>query len=117
MVRGSLIAGDTATFIQKWDRSGKGLLDMKGVFHAAIVKFENLDQNQKGRLTQEQLLPVLSAQEFAAVNSDGHTTIGAEEWFNLVRQYFNAANPDNDGSLTADELETPAGQALVRLLN
>ena len=107
---------DPAAFIQKWDRSGKGLLDMKGVLNAAVVKFGMLDKDRKGRLTQQDLAPAVTAQDFAAANPDGDTTIGAEEWFDLVRRYFHAANPDNDGSLSVDELRTPAGQALLRLV-
>lgn len=109
-------ATDPAAFIQKWDRSGKGLLDVKGVLNAAVVKFGMLDKDHKGRLTQQDLAPAVTAQEFTSANPDGDTTMGAEEWFDLVRRHFYAANPDNDGSLTADELKTPAGQALLRLV-
>lgn len=101
---------------QKWDRSGKGLLDMKGMLNAAIVKFEMLDKDHKGRLTQQDLAPAVTAQDFTAANPDGDMTIGAKEWFGLVRRHFYAADPDNDGSLSADELKTPAGQALLRLV-
>ncbi len=107
---------DTAAFVQKWDRSGKGVLDLKGVLNAAIVKFEMLDKDHKGHLTQQELSGLLPAQDFAAANPDNDTTIGAEEWFDLVRRHFYAANPDNDGSLSADELKTPQGQALLKLL-
>ena len=107
---------DAAAFVQKWDRSGKGLLDLKGILNAAIVKFEMLDKDHKGRLTQQELSGLLPAQEFTAANPDNDTTIGAEEWFDLVRSRFYAANPDNDGSLSADELRTPQGQALLKLL-
>ena len=41
---------DPAAFIKEWDRSGKGMLDLKGVLNAAIVKFEMLDKGHKGRL-------------------------------------------------------------------
>ena len=109
-------AQDTAAFVQKWDRSGKGMLDLKAVLNAAIVKFEMLDKDHKGHLTQQELSGVLTAQDFATANPDKDTTMGAEEWFDLVRRYFYAANPDNDGSLSADELKTPQGQALLKLL-
>lgn len=89
---------------------------MKGVLNAAVVKFGRLDKDHKGRLTHQDLAPAVTAQDFATANPDGDTTIGAEEWFDLVRRYFYAANPDNDGSLTVDELRTPAGQALLRLV-
>jgi hypothetical protein len=34
----------------------------------------------------------------------------------VVEQRFKAADPDNDGTLDAKELSTPAGRALLRLL-
>lgn len=110
-------APDPAAFIGKWDRSGKGLLDLKGVLNAAVVKFGMLDKERRGRLTEQDLGGLLTPQEFVLANPDGDKTIGAEEWFDIVRRRFHAANPDNDGSLSTDELRTPAGQALLRLLS
>ena len=107
---------DPAAFIQRFDRSGKGLLDMKAVLNAGVVKFGALDTEKRGRVTAQQLASVLTAEEFTAANPDGDTTIGVEEWFDLVRRRFYAANPDNDGSLSIDELKTPAGQALLKLI-
>jgi hypothetical protein len=108
---------DPAAFIKKWDRSGKGMLDLKGVMNAAIVKFEILDKDHRGRLTQPQLAQELTPQEFKDANPDGDTTIGAQEWFALVSERFEAANPDRDGSLTLDELQTPQGKALLKLVD
>ena len=107
---------DPTAFLQRWDRSGKGLLDLKGVLNAAVVKFGSLDKERRGRLTEQDLGGLLTSQEFIVANPDGDKTIGAEEWFEVVRRRFYAANPDNDGSLSADELKTPAGQALLKLL-
>lgn len=109
-------APSSAAFIAKWDRSTKGLLDVKAILNAAMVKFEMLDKDHKGRLTQQDLASVMTSQEFLAANPDGDTTIGADEWFDLVRRRFYAANPDNDGSLSVDEFKTPAGQALLKLV-
>ena len=109
-------APDAAAFLQKWDRSGKGLLDLKGVLNAAVVKFGTLDKQRHGRLTEQDLQGLLTAQEFAVANPDGDKTIGADEWFDIARRRFYAANPDNDGSLSIDEFRTPEGQALLKLL-
>ena len=108
---------DAKAFVQKWDRSGKGLLDMKAIFNAGIVKFEMLDKEHKGRLTEQQLSYAVTSEEFRKANPDGDTTIGAEEWFGMIREGFYAANPDHDGSLSIDEFSTPAGQALLKLLD
>ena len=107
---------NAAAAIKRWDRSGKGVLDLKAVSDAAMVQFEMLDMDHNGRLTEKQLASVLTPQEFAAANLDRDATIGAEEWFDLVRRRFYAANPDHDGSLSLSELKTPAGQALLKLI-
>ncbi len=112
----SAAASDPVAFIQRFDRSGKGLLDVKAVLNAAVVKFGTLDTEKRGRMTAQQLAGLLTPEEFKTANPDGDTTIGVEEWFDLVRRYFYAANPDNDGSLSVDELKTPAGQALLKLI-
>jgi hypothetical protein len=83
----------TEAFIQKWDRSGKGLLGLGTIDNAAIVKFELLDTKHAGRLTTQALAGVLTTHE------------------------FDVANPDHDGTLDARELEAPAGQELLKLLN
>jgi hypothetical protein len=44
---------DAAAFLKKWDRSGKGLLDLKRVINAATVEFELLDKEHKGQTQQE----------------------------------------------------------------
>jgi len=125
VVAGTLVIGsaafgqassNAAAFVKKWDRSGKGKLDMKAILNAAIVKFEFLDKDHTGRLTQQELAGEITPRQFRSANPDGDNTIGAEEWFNLVRRQFHAANPDHDGSLTLKELETPMGEQLLKLL-
>jgi hypothetical protein len=64
-----------------------------------MVTFELLDKNHKGRLTGAEPADVLTPEDFAAANPDHDNTIGAQEWFDLVRRRFQAANPDHDGSL------------------
>jgi hypothetical protein len=110
-------ADPAQSFIQKWDRSGKGVLGLKEVDNAAIVKFGMLDKNHQGRLTESELSAVLSPDEFKQANPDNDTTIGADEWFALVKQRFWAANPDHDGSIDVNELRTPAGRALLKVVD
>ena len=58
----------------------------------------------------------MSAKELAAADPDHDGTLTADEYLSVVEQRFNAANPDKDGTLDARELNTRAGQALLRLL-
>jgi EF hand len=58
----------------------------------------------------------LSAAELAAADPDHDGTLSKEEYLAVVAQRFKAADRDNDGTLDAKELNSRAGQALLRLL-
>jgi hypothetical protein len=107
---------NTEAFIKKWDRSGKGLLGLGTIDNAAIVRFELLDTKHAGRLTTQQLAGILTTQEFDVANPDQDSTIGVDEWLDLVKHRFARANTDHDGTLDARELEAPAGQELLKLV-
>jgi hypothetical protein len=91
--------------------------ELKVALSAAIVKFEMLDKDHKGRLTQEQLAHELTPQEFKKANPDNDTIIGAQAWSALVSDRFEAADTNRDGYLTIGELQTPAGKALLKLID
>jgi Ca2+-binding EF-hand superfamily protein len=58
----------------------------------------------------------LTARELNAADPDHDGTLTVEEYLAVVEQRFKAADPDNDGTLDAKELNSRAGQALLRLL-
>ena len=39
-----------------------------------------------------------------------------DEWLTIARQRFNAADANKDGKLTAKELDSPAGQELIKMI-
>ena len=43
-------------------------------------------------------------------------TLTKDEYFTIVEKRFKAADPDNDGTVSAAKLRTKAGRALLRLL-
>ena len=47
---------------------------------------------------------------------DNDKTISKDEYLAYVEAVFKKADTDNDGTLDAKELKTPAGHALLRLL-
>src|SRR5216684_2150117 len=69
-----------------------------------------------GELDKRELAGRLSAKELAAADPDHDGTLTADEYLAVVEQRFNAANPDKDGTLDAKELNSSAGRALLRLL-
>jgi hypothetical protein len=52
----------------------------------------------------------------AAADPDHDGTLTKDEYLALVEQRFSAADPDHDGTLDAKEVNSRAGQALLRLL-
>jgi Ca2+-binding EF-hand superfamily protein len=63
----------------------------------------------------EHVLQRLQA-EFKELDPDNDGTVDQEEYERLLQKRFDAANPDKDNTLERDELQTPAGQAFLILL-
>jgi hypothetical protein len=78
-------------FIVKWDPDHDGTLDMPEINKAADALFDKLD-----------------------VDRDG--TLDESEYESIVARRFHAANRDNDTTIEANELRTPAGKELLKLL-
>jgi Ca2+-binding EF-hand superfamily protein len=111
--RGKLAPG---AFIQQWDPDRDGTLDINEIRKAAEARFDSLDRSKDGKLDRKEAAGVVSAREFSAANPDKDATLEKNEYMVLVEARFKAANPDNDGTLDAKELASPAGRALMRLL-
>ncbi len=78
--------------------------------------FAKLDRDHDGTLDRRELAGRLTATELEAADPDHDGTLTIDEYLAVVERRFNAANPDKDGNLDAKELNTRAGQALLRLL-
>ena len=102
--------------IRMFDTDNDGTLDLAEVKKAASALFAHLDRDHDGTLDKHELAGRLRPKEFAAADPDHDGTLTADEYLAVVEQRFNAANPDKDGTLDAKELNTSAGQALLRLL-
>lgn len=102
-------------FLQQYGKDGT--LSIPQADTAAGARFDALDVKHTGKVDQKELIPAgVDAREFAAVNPDKDTTLEKDEYLNLVRRKFNAANAKRGEALTKAELGTPAGQSLMRLL-
>src|SRR5947209_15777611 len=102
--------------IRMLDTDNDGTVDLAEAKKAASAVFDRLDRDHDGTLDKRELAGRLSAKELAAADPDRDGTLTADEYLAVVEQRFNAANPDKDGTLDAKELNTSAGQALLRLL-
>ena len=110
------LAASRANPIKMFDTDNDATLDMAEVKKAASALFAKLDRDHDGTLDKRELAGRLSAKELAAADPDHDGTLTLDEYLAVVEQRFNAANPDKDGTLDAKELNTRAGQALLRLM-
>jgi Ca2+-binding EF-hand superfamily protein len=102
--------------IKMLDTDNDGTVDLAEAKKAASSLFAKLDRDHDGTLDKRELGRRLSAKEFAAADPDHDGTLTLDEYLAVVEQRFNAANPDRDGTLDEKELNSRAGQALLRLL-
>jgi len=104
------------SLIRMLDTDHDGTVDLAEAKKAASALFDRLERDKDGTLDKRELARRLSARELAAADPDHDGTLTKDEYLAVVEQRFAAADPDHDGTLDARELNTKAGQALVRLL-
>ena len=86
------------------------------VSSAAAARFDELNPDGDDALDEREAAPVLPGEAFRAADTDKNGTVSKAEYLAYVEQMFNAANPDKDGSLDRAELDSKAGQALMKML-
>jgi hypothetical protein len=99
------------------DTDHDGTVDLTEAKRAAAEVFDKLDTDRDGTLTLAELHGRLSRKDFAAADPDADQTLSKDEYLAIVEQRFKSADPDGDGTVSAAEFATPAGRALLRLLN
>jgi hypothetical protein len=104
------------SLIRMLDTDNDGTVDLAEARKAASALFDKLERDHDGTLDKRELSRRLSAKELAAADPDHDGTLTKDEYLAIVEQRFAAADPDHDGTLDASELQTKAGQALLRLL-
>lgn len=117
VVSGSALAASRGSNpIKRFDTDNDGTLDLIEVRKAATTFFASLDPDHDGTLDVRELHGRLTPREVAAADPDHDGTLSVNEYLAVVDQRFKAADPDNDGTLDRNELKSPAGRALLRLL-
>ena len=102
--------------VQMFDTDNDGTIDLAEAKKAASALFDKLERDHDGTLDKRELGRRLTPKELAAADPDHDGTLTKDEYLAVVEQRFSAADPDHDGTLDAKELNTKAGQALLRLL-
>jgi len=110
------LAASDYELLKGLDRDRDGTLDLDEAKRAAGLLFDVLDRDHDGTVTRHELSGRLSVRELAAADPDHDRTLTRDEYLALVEQRFKAADGDDDSTLTATELRTRSGTALLRLL-
>jgi len=108
--------------IKSFDKDGDGTIDLNEAKTAGAALFDKLDAGRHGVLTNKELgdrvklwqqaLP--SPNPFKMFAAEGNIT--RDEYLALIETRFKLADQEHDGKLDAKELESEAGQALLKLL-
>ena len=99
-----------------FDVNKNGKLELAEVKSAAAARFDELNPDADDKLDEREAAPVLPGEAFRAADTDKDGTVSKAEYLAYVEQMFNAANPDKDGSLDRAELDSKAGQGLMKML-
>ena len=114
-------AATGADVLKMFNRDSDQTLEIAEVINAAAKVFAQISpehgypdnhltlerKETEGRLTDD---------DWKAVNKDNDNTLEMDEWLTIARQRFNAADANKDGKLTVQELDSAAGQLLIKLI-
>jgi hypothetical protein len=103
--------------VERLDTDNDGTVDLAEAKKAGGALFDKLDADKNGTLDIKELHGRLSRRAFATADPDKDKTLTKDEYLAAVEQRFKAADADNDGSVSETEFRTPAGRALLRLLD
>jgi Ca2+-binding EF-hand superfamily protein len=105
-----------AAFLTAADSDKDGTVTLDEVKAYASERFKALETDKDGTLDKTELKGRLSATGFKSANTDADKTIDEAEFMGYVETLFKQAN-DNDTTLDAKELKSPAGKKLIILLH
>ena len=120
------LAESPAEFLKAVDANHDKTLSLVEVQVYALKRFAALDTKKDGTLSRSEIGDRMSDDDFKVANTKHETrnpTLSKAEFTIYVAKLFAAANKtvrsgrtDVDGTLSATELATPAGEKLIKLL-
>jgi Ca2+-binding EF-hand superfamily protein len=98
------------------DTDKDGTIDLAEAQAAAGASFDKLDVGHAGTLERKDLKGRVSDKDWMAADPLNDTTMTKDEYVGFVKIIFKRVDRDNDGTIDAKELQTPAGRDLLRLM-
>jgi hypothetical protein len=111
-----VLAISGADALKRLNHDSDQTLDLPEVLDASAKQFQELNKDNDLTLDKAETAGLVTDAEWKAYNKDHDGALELDEWLNIVRARFRAADSKKDGKLTAQELDSPAGQALLKLV-
>ena len=105
-----------ADALKRLNHDNDQTVELPEVLDASTKRFQELNKDNDLTLDKAETAGLVTDAEWKAYNKDHDGTLELDEWLNIVRARFRAADTKKVGKLTAQELDTPAGQALLKLV-
>jgi hypothetical protein len=102
--------------LKQLNRDDDQTLELPEVMDAAKKLFAQIDLDDGLTLEHKETEGRLTDADWRAVDKDNDNAIAMDEWLDAVRQRFSEADANKDGKLTVQELDSPAGQLLIKLI-
>jgi hypothetical protein len=99
-----------------YDTDKDGTLDLDEIKAAAAAAFDRLDKDKDGTVDHKETGLHMSRRELKEADTDNDGTLSKDEYLALAEKLFKEADKNQDGKLTARELRTVPGHALLRLI-
>ena len=117
LLTGAMAFADSSAALKALDTDNEGTIDLKEAEAGAAKVFKSLDTDNDGTLDAKELAGRLDAAGFKAADPDNDGTLDEKEYMALVEKTFKAAELKPGGrTLDLKELNSPAGQALLKLI-
>jgi len=98
------------------DTDKDGTIDLAEAQKAAGKVFDKIEHDADKTVDAKEAEGRLSKKELEAADSDNDGTLTKDEYLALVAKRFSAADPDGEGKIDCKELNTPAGEELLKLI-
>jgi len=116
LLTGAAAFADSSAALKALDPDNDGTIDLKEAEAGAAKVFKDINPDNDGTLDAKELAGRLDESEHKAADPDNDGTLDEKEYMALVEKKFKAADPDNDGTVDLKELDSPEGQALLKLI-
>ncbi len=106
----------SAAILHMLDTDNDATVDIAEANRAGAAVFDRLDSDKDGTLDIDELSGRLAKDEIEAGNPDHKETLTKDEYLAIVDLRFKGVDLSHDQKLDIQELSSPSGESLVKLI-